>query len=194
MAASRSKAHFIFPNLARLLKDGKHRRDGHEKTALGHSLGRDFAELPAQVGGLGAARQGVVECVGDTGYRGGRFMNELHAEVADAGIQPVDQMRGGFLRFRAEDGVAAANVGHDGMGSAVGIAEFHAVMLAGTAAIAIAGPGGEEAAEDAMLSVEDGKVLVDDGFYTLRAGAASELADLGGVEIVSGARDGRGRG
>ena len=93
-------------------------------------------------------------------------------------------MAAGFLRFGAEDGVAAAHVGHHGMRAAGGVAQGDAVLLAGAAAIAIAGAGGKEAAEDAVLGVEDGQMLVGDGFDPACARAARQLGDLRGVQIV----------
>ena len=96
-------------------------------------------------------------------------MHELQAEVADAGGAPGFQVQAGLLRFGAEDGVAAADVGHHRMRAPGGIAQRDAVLFAGTAAIAIAGAGGEEAAEDAVLGVEDRQVLVGDGLDALAA-------------------------
>ena len=98
-----------------------------------------------------------------------RFVRELQAEARDAGRAPRVQMQAGLLRFGAEDGVAAADIGHHGMRAARGVAQRHAVLFAGAAAIAIAGAGGEEAAEDAMLGVEDGQVLVGDGLDAFAA-------------------------
>ena len=49
------------------------------------------------------------------------------------------------------------------MRAAFGILQRDAVFFAGAAAIAIAGSGGEKAAEDAVLGVEDGEVLIGDG-------------------------------
>ena len=58
------------------------------------------------------------------------------------------------------------------------------VGFAGAAAIAVAGAGGEEAGEDAVLGVEDGQVLIGDGFDAIGAGFAGQFGDLGAVEVV----------
>lgn len=60
------------------------------------------------------------------------------------------------------------------------------MLFAGAAAIKIAGACGEEAAEDAMLGVEDGQVLVGDELDASGIGGAGDLDDLFRVAIVSG--------
>src|SRR5579863_7084851 len=113
-------------------------------------------------------------------------MDELNAEMADTGVEPLDQMRRGFLRLRTENGIAAADVGHDGMGAAARVAQFDAMLFAGASAIAITGAGGEEAAEDAVLGMEDGEVLVGDRLDFSGTSADRQVSDLRGIEIVSG--------
>ena len=130
-----------------------------------------------QLGGRRAAGVRVFESVSKNSSHAddgiGGFVDELGAEVADAGVEPAIQMRGGLLRLRAEDGVAAADVGHHGMGAAARIAQLHAMLLARAAAIAVAGAGGKEAAEHAVLGVKHGEVLVDDRLDFVRARCAA---------------------
>ena len=102
-------------------------------------------------------------------------MDELEPEMPDPRRAPEIEMRARFLRFGAENGVAAADVGHDGVRAAGVIAQFDAVLFAGAAAILVAGAVGEEAAEDAVLGVEDGQVLAGDGFDMLRARVARQI-------------------
>jgi hypothetical protein len=90
------------------------------------------------------------------------------------------------LGQRVEDRIAAADVGEDGVAAAVEVAEFDAVGFAGAAAVLEGGAGGEEAAEDAVFGVEDGEVLVGDGFEGGAAECEGELGDLIGVEVVGG--------
>ena len=111
----------------------------------------------------------------------GGFVDEFQAEVADAGLSPRVEVGAGFLRFGSEDGVAAAYVGEHRMGAAFGVLEGDAVFFAGAAAIAIAGAVREEAAEDAVLGVEHGQMLVGDGFDILRADGEGERRNLRGV-------------
>ncbi len=79
----------------------------------------------------------AAEC-GDNGadFFGG-FVDEFEAEVMDAGFEPIGHVGGGLLGFGAEDGVAAADVGHDGMGAAVFVFERDTVFFAGPAAVAV---------------------------------------------------------
>ena len=92
----------------------------------------------------------------------------------------------GVLGLGAEHGVAAAHVGQHGMRAAGLVAQGHAVVLARAAAIAIACAGRKEAAEDAVLGVEYGEVLIGDGLDVRGAGLAREFGHLRGVEIVRG--------
>ena len=77
-----------------------------------------------------------------------------------------------LLRFGAEDGVAAADVGHHRMGASGRVASGRLVLLARTAAIAIAGSGGEKAAEHAVLGMKDRQVLVGDRLDSRAAAVA----------------------
>ena len=111
----------------------------------------------------------------DARHLRGGFVRELEPEMADAGARASRPDAGGFLRFGAEDGIAAADVGHHRMRAAGRIAQRHAMLFARAAAIAIAGAGRKEAAEDAVLGVEHRQVLIGDGFDAVRRrhGAAS---------------------
>ena len=113
-------------------------------------------------------------------------MGEFQPEVTDARAPPGFQVPAGLLRFGAEDGVAAADVGHHRMGAAGGSRSATRVLFARTAAIAIAGSGREEAAEDAVLGVEDGQVLVGDDLNACRRRVAGEFRNLSGVQVVGG--------
>ena len=55
------------------------------------------------------------------------------------------------------------------------------MFFAGAAAVAVAGAGREEAAEDTVLGVEDGEVLIGDGFQILRADREGQARYLRGV-------------
>ena len=98
-------------------------------------------------------------------------------------LTPCVEVQARFLRFGAEYGVAAADVGHDRMRAPTDITNGDAMLFAGTAAILVARAGGEEAAEDAVLGVEDGQVLVSDGFDPVASDFARESRDLRGVQI-----------
>ena len=128
----------------------------------------------------------MAEGFGDLADLAGGFVSELEAEMADAGGEPRLEMETGLLGLRAEDGVAAAGVGEHGVAAAVDAAELDAVGFAGSAAILVRGAGGEEAAEEAVLGVEDGEVLVGDDLDAGSAQGVGKSRDLGGVEVVGG--------
>ena len=65
-------------------------------------------------------------------------MREFEPEMPDARLQPVLQVDARFLRFRAENSVAAAGIGDNRMGAAIPVAKFDLVGIAGTSAIQIA--------------------------------------------------------
>jgi hypothetical protein len=154
--------------------------DGDEEAALGDALGSVAAEAAFEFVGREAAGEGFAEGDGDGGEFIRGFVGEFEAVVGDACGEPGFQMPGGVLGFGSEDGVAAAGVGEDGVGAAVGIAEGDAVLFAGAAAVFVAGSGGEEAAEDAVFGVEDGEVVVGDGFDGSAGEGLGEVLDLEG--------------
>jgi hypothetical protein len=86
-------------------------------------------------------------------------------------FRPSSFMRGevvgGGLGLGVEDGVAAADVGDEGVGLADAVAEVELVVVAGAAAGAVVFSVGECVGEDAVLHVEHGHVLVDDRFEKL---------------------------
>src|SRR5258708_1221004 len=93
-------------------------------------------------------------------------------------------MGAGLLRLGAEDRVAATHVGEDGVGAATIVPHRHLVVFARTAAIAITGPGGQKAAEDAMFGVEDREVLIADRLDGRAADLPGELTNPFAVQIV----------
>ena len=120
-------------------------------------------------------------------------MHEFQAEVANAGLSPRVYRGAGLLRLRAENRIAAAHVGEHRMRPAFGVLKLDAVLLAGTSTIAIAGSFGQEAAEDAVLGVKHGQMLIGDGLDVLRADAESQRRNLRGVQIVSRSQPSRPR-
>src|SRR4051812_2811005 len=74
------------------------------------------------------------------------------------------------------------------MSSPGGVAHAHDVLLAGAPAVAIAGAGGKEPAEDAMLRMENRQVLVGDSLDPVAPNLASQLADLSGIQVVGGSK------
>lgn len=70
------------------------------------------------------------------------FVDEFEAVMCDAGFAPGWEVTAGFLGFGAEYGIAAAYVGHYGMGSAGVVTEGDAVLFAGVATVFEAGSRG----------------------------------------------------
>src|ERR1700676_2873933 len=97
------------------------------------------------------AGQGIAERRYNSIHLTSGFMREFQTELVDAGGPPVIQVRACFLRLGTETRIAAAYVGHHRMRAACRVAQGHTVFFAGPAAVAIAGPGGEKAAENAVL-------------------------------------------
>ena len=113
-----------------------------------------------------------------------RFMDEFQTKVMNAGLAPRIDVRTCLLRLRAEDRIPAANVSYYRMRPALWISQGDPMLFAWTAAIAIRGAGGKESAKDAMLGVEDGQMLIGDGFQPLRANGSGQCGNLRGVEIM----------
>jgi hypothetical protein len=113
-------------------------------------------------------------------------MDELQTEVTYTCTSPVVDMQACFLRFRAEDGIAATYIGHHRMRAAANVADGDTVLFAGAAAVFIACAGREETAEDAVLSVEDREVLPCDRFDPISADFPGEGSDLIGIQIERG--------
>src|SRR5262249_3317639 len=115
-----------------------------------------------------------------------RFVREFQAELRNARVAPGGKVGAGFLRFGSEYGIAAPDVSEDRMSAARGVLQCEHVFFAGPAAIAVTGAGGQKAAEDAVLGMENGQVLIGDGLDTTAADLAGEIGDLFRVEVVRG--------
>ena len=137
-----------------------------------------------QIGRGTPARQRFGKGASYARHRIARLMHELQPEVADAGVAATvpDARRPPAPPRRTRCCGSPRRPSPDGPGRWNRAVPRDA--LARTAAIAIAGAGGKEAAEDAVLGVEHGQVLIDDGLDLIRARAASQFRDLGGVQIV----------
>src|SRR5262245_35107994 len=113
-------------------------------------------------------------------------MREFQPETIDPDCAPVLQVLRCFLRLRAKNRVAAADVGHYRMRASRDVAQLDAVRFAWPAAITIARAGREEAAEDAVFGVEHRQVLVDDHLEWIATDLPRKFGDLLCVQIVGG--------
>ena len=100
-----------------------------------------------------------------------RFPEEFEAEGLKAEFLHAREILGGALGLGVEDGVAAADVGDEGVRLADAVAEVELMAIAGAAAGAVVFSVRERVGEDAVLHVEHGHVLVDDGFEEARIDA-----------------------
>ena len=141
---------------------------GHEETSFRDSRGSISLEFIAQLCRVDSAGEKCLKRVSDLLNLVCRFMDEFQTKVMNAGLAPRIEMRTCFLRLRAEDRIPAANVSYYRMRPALWISQGDPMLFAWTAAIAVGSAGGEESAEDAMLCVEDGQMLIGNGFHPLR--------------------------
>jgi hypothetical protein len=84
------------------------------------------------------------------------------------------------------EGIAATGIGLEHMLGADAVAEVDAMLVARPSAIAVILTLREESAEDAVLHMEHGHVLVESDLEPLRGGAAHERRQLVGVEVIGG--------
>ena len=132
----------------------------HKQTTFGDPLRCNPLQLAGKLlRGLFAGKC-IPEGAADARDLLGRLMDELEAEMADAGAPPVVQVHAGFLRLRAKNRVAAAHIGHHGIGASIYVAQRHAMRLARVAAVFVAGACRQKTAEDAVFGVEHSQVLV----------------------------------
>jgi hypothetical protein len=68
---------------------------------------------------------------------GAVFAEEFEAEVFQAEVAHLGEVGGGGLGLGVEDGVAAADIGDEGVGLADAVAEIDLVAVAGAAAVAV---------------------------------------------------------
>jgi hypothetical protein len=72
------------------------------------------------------------------------------------------------------------------MRAAVQVSKLDAVVFTRAAAILVALAGGKEAGKDAVFGVEDGQVLISNGFDVVWTRFAGKHGHLRGIQIVRG--------
>src|SRR3954453_16648868 len=95
---------------------------GHEEAAFGDALGCDARQVLREVAQAAPSGNSIVEGLRDGGDLFTGLVREFQAETKDSGGHPLFQMTAGLLRFSAEHRVAAADVGHQRMRAACGVA------------------------------------------------------------------------
>jgi hypothetical protein len=84
-----------------------------------------------------------------------------------------------------KDGVAATDIGPDGMGLANAVADGDPVAVTGAAAGEVVFTLGEKSGEDTVLHVKHRDVLMESELEPSRRGGAKELMNLGDIEVVA---------
>src|SRR5437879_500738 len=111
-------------------------------------------------------------------------MYKLQPVIFDSVIAPCLQVLTGLLSLSPKDCVAAPDVRHDGMRTAIVVAQGYPMILARPAAVFVAGACGKEAAKDAMLRMEDRQMLIGDHFELTVPDCTPEIRDLGCIEVM----------
>ena len=84
-----------------------------------------------------------------------------------------------------KDGVAATDIGPDGMGLANAVADGDPVAVTWAAAGEVVFTLGEKSGEDTVLHVKHRDVLMESELEPSRRGGAKELMNLGDIEVVA---------
>ncbi len=120
----------------------------------------------------------------DFGGLGGVFFEEFDAVAAEAGGVELGVEVGSGLGLVIEEGVAAADVGFEGVVNAHAVAQGDAVFFTGATAVGEVGAGGEEGGEGTVLHVKHGHVLVQGDLEPGGVGGGEEGEDLLEIEVV----------
>src|ERR1035437_36078 len=116
----------------------------------------------------------------------GGFVQELDPEMPHAQGQHARDIIRARLGQRIEDGVAAAGIRLDRVLRAHAVAQLQIVLVAGPAAVRVVRAAGEKSAEDAMLHVKHGHMLVNGDLEPLRRRSLQKRLKLCEVQIVGG--------
>src|SRR5262245_59662327 len=95
-------------------------------------------------------------------------MHELESEVPNPSTEPQLEVFYANLRLGSEDCVAATHIRHDGVHPSGFVLERHTVRFTRMPAVGIVSASGQEAAEDAVLCVKHGEMLIDNDLYGVR--------------------------
>jgi O-acetylhomoserine/O-acetylserine sulfhydrylase-like pyridoxal-dependent enzyme len=153
-----------------------HPRPRHEVAPLGDPGGTAARSRASSAAASSVAVERARQAAQHLGHLGGVRVHELDARVAQAGGAPARPVPRRALRLGAEDRVAAADVGQHRVQPALVVAQRQAVPLAGVAAVGVVVAVREEAAEHAVLGVEDRQVVVHDDLEPARVDRPASAA------------------
>ena len=114
-----------------------------------------------------------------------RFIQQFKAEVAQACGKELGQVSGAGLGAGVEHGVAAADIGSNGMRFADAVTYGNSVMVAGTATGEMVFALGEKSGEDAVFHMKHRDVLVKGQFEPSGWSRVEKFKELGDIEIVA---------
>ena len=117
------------------------------------------------------------------------FVEKLQPKVPHSVGEQIGNNLRPALRHCVEKRIPTADVGLERMLDLQAVAELDVVCVARTAAVGLVGARGKDRAEDAVLHVKHGHVLVDDDFQrgqiqARRRNAAHQVEQLLAIEIV----------
>ena len=99
-----------------------------------------------------------------------RFIQQLKAEVAQACGKELGQVRGAGLGARVKHGVAATDIGPNGMRFSDAVTDGNSVMVAWTATGEMVFAFGQKSGEDAVFHMKHRDVLMESELETGRWG------------------------
>ena len=151
--------------------------------AFGDAQFFEGLHLVQQIEGIGfAAEQVLIGADGLGGVLG--FVKQLDPETGETCGPEMLIVAGTALGLAVEEGVAAADIGLQAVELADAVAQVDDMGLAGATAVFVGGAAAQERAENAVLHVKHGHVLVERELKPFGGSAVEELENLADVEVV----------
>ena len=108
----------------------------------------------------------------------GPFVYKLNPEMTQPQSEQMADILGAGLRSRVENGVTAADVSLERVFGSDSIAQAHLMFVAWPPAIGVIGSFRKKGAEDTMLHVKHGHMLVDGDFVPIGRRTAEQCLKL----------------
>ena len=115
----------------------------------------------------------------------GGFIQQFDPEFSQPGFEKTRQVGNPGLGAGIEDGIAATDIGPDGVGFADAVADGDAVAVAGAATGEVVFSLGKKGGEDAVLHMKHRNVLMEGELKPFRRGGPEEFEDLTDIEVVA---------
>jgi hypothetical protein len=134
----------------------------HEEASFCHTLGHKLLEGVLQLLKGHFPRESGLEGSDNLTHLLGALVDELQPEVPNLSLELQWHVFRANLRFGPEDCVATPHIRHHRVHLSGFVLQCHTVRFTGVSAVRVVSAGGQKAAEDAVLSVKHGEMLVDD--------------------------------